>query len=198
SREVVTSQHYDVLAWGWKNVFEDHGVGVSPDGKWIYLPTGEGTFGTMGFGHLLIINARTLKLDKVLHTNGKSAPCQGPEHAGRTPLRHELRVGSAFVRARPRAGQQGGRRTRLQRHRNRYLSVLRLTRWAGDHRWRPFPRQRRAQGYLRQHHGAHQHQGLEGDRRYSDPGEHAGLGRFQRGRQIRLLHRRGDEPRVQV
>ena len=70
SREVVTSQHYDVLAWGWKNVFEDHGVGVSPDGKWIYLPTGEGTFGTMGFGRLLIINARTLKLDKVLHTNG--------------------------------------------------------------------------------------------------------------------------------
>src|SRR5262249_40428441 len=37
TREVVTSQHYDVLAWGWKNVFEDHGVGVSPDGKWIYL-----------------------------------------------------------------------------------------------------------------------------------------------------------------
>src|SRR5216684_2540584 len=70
TREVVTSQHYDVLAWGWKNVFEDHGVGVSPDGKWIYLPTGEGTFGTMGFGRLLIINARTLKLDKVLHTNG--------------------------------------------------------------------------------------------------------------------------------
>jgi DNA-binding beta-propeller fold protein YncE len=70
SREVVTSQHYDVLAWGWKNVFEDHGVGVSPDGKWIYLPTGEGTFGTMGFGRLLIINARTLKLDKVLHMPG--------------------------------------------------------------------------------------------------------------------------------
>src|SRR5262249_37604142 len=52
TREVVTSQHYDVLAWGWKNVFEDHGVGVSPDGKWIYLPTGEGTFGTMGVGRL--------------------------------------------------------------------------------------------------------------------------------------------------
>jgi len=70
TREPVASQHYDVLAWGWKNVFEDHGLGVSHDGKWIYLPTGEGTFGTMGAGRLLIINARTLKLDKVLHTNG--------------------------------------------------------------------------------------------------------------------------------
>jgi len=70
SREPVVAQHYDVLAWGWKNVFEDHGVGVSHDGKWIYLPTGEGTFGTVGVGRLLIINARTLKLDKVLHTNG--------------------------------------------------------------------------------------------------------------------------------
>ena len=70
TREPVASQHYDVLAWGWKNAFEDHGVGVSPDGKWIYLPTGEGTFGTEGAGRLLIINARTLKLDKVLHAKG--------------------------------------------------------------------------------------------------------------------------------
>jgi DNA-binding beta-propeller fold protein YncE len=70
TREPVASQHYDVLAWGWKNVFEDHGVGVSQDGKWIYLPTGEGTFGTEGAGRLLIINARTLKLDKVLHAKG--------------------------------------------------------------------------------------------------------------------------------
>ena len=65
-REPVVSQHYDVLAWGWKNVFEDHGVGISQDGKWIYLPTGEGTFGSERVGRLLIINARTLKLDKVL------------------------------------------------------------------------------------------------------------------------------------
>jgi len=70
SREPVISMNYDVLAWGWKNVFEDHGVGVSHDGKWIYLPTGEGTFGSVGVGRLLIINARTLKIDKVLHTNG--------------------------------------------------------------------------------------------------------------------------------
>lgn len=66
SREVVASRSYDVLAMGWKSVFEPHGLGVSMDGKWIYLPTGEGSFGTKGLGRLLIINARTLKLDKVL------------------------------------------------------------------------------------------------------------------------------------
>src|SRR6266545_3869147 len=70
TREPVVAQHYDVLAWGWKNVFEDHGVGVSHDGKWIYLPTGEGTFGSERVGRLLIINARTLKLDKVLNAKG--------------------------------------------------------------------------------------------------------------------------------
>ncbi len=69
TREPVASQHYDVLEWGWKNVFEDHGLGVSQDGKWIYLPTGEGTFGSERVGRLLIINARTLKLEKVLHLN---------------------------------------------------------------------------------------------------------------------------------
>ena len=66
SKKVVTSKSYDVLSWGWKSVFEPHGLGVSPDGKWIYLPTGEGSFETKGLGRLLIINARTLKVDKVL------------------------------------------------------------------------------------------------------------------------------------
>jgi DNA-binding beta-propeller fold protein YncE len=66
SREVAGSQNYDVLAMGWKSVFEPHGLGVSMDGKWIYLPTGEGSFGTRGVGRLLIINARTLKIDKIL------------------------------------------------------------------------------------------------------------------------------------
>ena len=66
SRKPVASREYDVLSWGWRNVFEPHGLGVSSDGRWIYLPTGEGSFGTKGSGRLLIINARTLKLDKVL------------------------------------------------------------------------------------------------------------------------------------
>lgn len=66
TKKVVTSQSYDVLSWGWKSVFEPHGLGVSMDGKWIYLPTGEGSFATHDHGRLLIINARTLKVDKVL------------------------------------------------------------------------------------------------------------------------------------
>lgn len=75
TREVVASAQYDTLSWGYENVFEPHGLGVSPDGKWIYLPTGEGSFGTRGAGRLLVINARTLKIDKVLATGGQ------PHHA---------------------------------------------------------------------------------------------------------------------
>jgi len=75
TREVVASQTYDVLSWGWKNVFEPHGLGVSPDGKWIYLPTGEGSFTTTTGGHagrFLVINARTLKVDKVIQLAGQA------------------------------------------------------------------------------------------------------------------------------
>jgi hypothetical protein len=75
TREVVASQTYDVLSWGWKNVFEPHGLGVSPDGKWIYLPTGEGSFTTTTGGHagrFLVINARTLKIDKVIQLSGQA------------------------------------------------------------------------------------------------------------------------------
>jgi hypothetical protein len=56
---------------GWTSVFESHGLGVSMDGKWIYLPSGDGNSN----GRLLIINARTLKLDKVIKTRGR------PHHA---------------------------------------------------------------------------------------------------------------------
>ncbi|MEH6473719.1 MAG: hypothetical protein V7752_21050 [Halopseudomonas sp.] len=74
TREVVTSTSYDVLGWGWKNVFEPHGLGTSPDGKWIYLPTGEGSFMSMGdhAGRYLIINARTLKVEKVIKLRGQA------------------------------------------------------------------------------------------------------------------------------
>jgi len=74
TREVVTSQNYDVLSWGWSNVFEPHGLGTSPDGKWIYLPTGEGSFGSSGdhAGRFLVINARTLKIDKVIKLQGQA------------------------------------------------------------------------------------------------------------------------------
>ena len=74
TREVVANQNYDVLSWGWKNVFEPHGLGTSPDGKWIYLPTGEGAFMTTGehAGRFLVINAKTLKIDKVIKLQGQA------------------------------------------------------------------------------------------------------------------------------
>lgn len=74
TREVVAHRSYDLLSWGWKNVFEPHGLGVSPDGRWIYLPTGEGSFMTMGdhAGRFLVINARTLKIDKVIQLQGQA------------------------------------------------------------------------------------------------------------------------------
>ncbi|MFQ6005251.1 MAG: YncE family protein [Woeseia sp.] len=74
TREVVAHRNYDVLSWGWKNVFEPHGLGVSPDGRWIYLPTGEGSFMTMGehAGRYLVINARTLKIAKVIQLQGQA------------------------------------------------------------------------------------------------------------------------------
>lgn len=71
TRQVVAHRNYDVLKMGFKNVFEPHGLGVSTDGKWIYLPTGEGSFGTDGKGAFLIIDARTLKLNKVLRLQGQ-------------------------------------------------------------------------------------------------------------------------------
>jgi len=72
TREVVAHRSYDVLKLGFKNVFESHGLGVSPDGQWIYLPTGEGQILTPNKGAYLIINARTLKLDKVLRLQGQA------------------------------------------------------------------------------------------------------------------------------
>ncbi|MBI3074535.1 MAG: hypothetical protein HYY84_20675 [Deltaproteobacteria bacterium] len=64
---VVASRSYDMTAEGWTSVFEPHGLAVSMDGKWIYLPSGDGNDN----GRLLIINARTLKLDKVIKTRGR-------------------------------------------------------------------------------------------------------------------------------
>jgi DNA-binding beta-propeller fold protein YncE len=75
TRKPVLSKDYDVLTWGWENVFEPHGLGVSPDGKWIYLPTGVGSFMTTsedGVGRYLIINAETLKIDKVIKITGQA------------------------------------------------------------------------------------------------------------------------------
>lgn len=73
SRNLVASQKYPVKQMGWINdaLFESHGLGVSNDGRWIYLPSGDGRDN----GKLLIIDARTLKLDKILSLAGR------PHHA---------------------------------------------------------------------------------------------------------------------
>ncbi len=68
--QVVATQHYDL---GIPEYFESHGLGVSPDGKWIYIPTGDTKHRAAGdAGRILIINAKTLKVDTVLST--KSMP----------------------------------------------------------------------------------------------------------------------------
>ncbi|MBI3962927.1 MAG: hypothetical protein HY335_09255 [Deinococcus sp.] len=86
TKEIVAYQAYDIgLTRGY---FEPHGLGVSPDGRWIYLPTADGTvFGAeavregstgveqLGLGRWLVIDARTLKLHQVVSTRGR------PHHA---------------------------------------------------------------------------------------------------------------------
>ena len=53
--------------------FEPHGLGVSGDGKWIYIPTAIGASfgGSNTDGRVLIVNARTGKLDKVLQVRSR-------------------------------------------------------------------------------------------------------------------------------
>jgi hypothetical protein len=73
TKEIVTFRSYDL---GAKDHFEPHGLGVSGDGQFIYLPTGMSSgFGDVGSGRLLVINAKTLKLHQVLGTPGN------PHHA---------------------------------------------------------------------------------------------------------------------
>ncbi len=68
--QVIASQHYDL---GYDEYFESHGLGVSPDGKWIYVPTGDLKNRAAGnAGRILIVNAKTLKVDMILST--KSMP----------------------------------------------------------------------------------------------------------------------------
>lgn len=64
-KELVTTRQFELGT----REFEPHGSAVSPDGKWIYIPTGDSKSKDMQ-GRLLIINAETLKLDTVLATKG--------------------------------------------------------------------------------------------------------------------------------
>lgn len=59
--------------------FGSHNLGVSADGKWVYLPSLKGTT-----NYLLILDARTLRIAKVLQSTGDGIePASGrPHHVG--------------------------------------------------------------------------------------------------------------------
>jgi DNA-binding beta-propeller fold protein YncE len=67
TRQVVTSAQFDL---GYKQYGTPHGLGASPDGRWLYMPTTEntssGNSAPAGEARLLIIDAQTLKLSKIL------------------------------------------------------------------------------------------------------------------------------------
>lgn len=68
TRKVVAYRTYDL---GLKTYNESHGLGVSPDGKWIYIPTGDVDKGTQGgAGRTIVVNAKTLKVHQIIQTWG--------------------------------------------------------------------------------------------------------------------------------
>ena len=76
TREPIASASFQLEGVEPGKAFEPHGLGVSMDGRWIYLPSGTGAgFGDVGAGRLLVIDAMTLKLHQIL-----AAPTN-PHHA---------------------------------------------------------------------------------------------------------------------
>jgi DNA-binding beta-propeller fold protein YncE len=74
TRQPVASALFDL---GFEQHAEPHGMGVSPDGQWIYVPTSDGGApwqAAPNGGRLLVVNAQTLKLDRVIGT------VRGPHH----------------------------------------------------------------------------------------------------------------------
>ena len=85
---------------GVTHYFEPHGLGVSPDGRWIYLPTGTSPgFGDLDSGRLLIVNAHTLLLHRVLSTPKNAHHAKTFTHAdGRElVLAYAFREGGFYV-----------------------------------------------------------------------------------------------------
>ena len=64
--EAVASGQYK--ASGLTSYSEPHGVGVSPDGRWIYIQGNHPSSDLIGNAALFIINARTLKVDKIIRS----------------------------------------------------------------------------------------------------------------------------------
>jgi DNA-binding beta-propeller fold protein YncE len=70
TKETVGSALFDL---GGEPTRQPHGLGISPNGKWIYLGFADKTTDGTARQLTLIVNARTLKLDKVLaHTGGQN------------------------------------------------------------------------------------------------------------------------------
>lgn len=64
TKKVIASKLFDL---GRENTMQPHGLGTSPDGKWVYIAAADRDNATKEIRNMvLIINARTLKLDKVL------------------------------------------------------------------------------------------------------------------------------------
>ena len=77
THEVLAAQQYDIGGVAKEDAafhdvqgayFEPHGTGVSPDGKYVYVPTAKGTSfsGASTAGRILVIEARTGKLHQVI------------------------------------------------------------------------------------------------------------------------------------
>ena len=66
TKELVASRTYDL---GVDTYFEPHGMGVSMDGRWAYVPTGVSAgFGDVGTGRFMVIDTRTLKIAQLIAT----------------------------------------------------------------------------------------------------------------------------------
>ena len=67
TKKVVTSALFDL---GGKPEMQPHGLAISPDGKWLYIGFQDKLASGEIRSRTLIINARTLKLDKILKQEG--------------------------------------------------------------------------------------------------------------------------------
>ena len=74
TKEIVGSAAFDL---GYELMGTPHGLGISPDGKWIYVPTADGDqpwTSRGGAGRILVVDSKTLKLNQVIGTE------KGPHH----------------------------------------------------------------------------------------------------------------------
>ena len=82
THEVLVAQHYNIGDQATEDMefhdvqglfFEPHGLGVSPDGQFVYIPTASGTSfsGAQDTGRLIVVNAQTGLIHQVLQVPGR-------------------------------------------------------------------------------------------------------------------------------